>query len=145
MQRLGYGPHITLAVYETIDPKLLTDSMDEVFKSASAVVMTFDRIRIFDGEKPVLWAAPKNTGAIDRWANVLHKLIDPDLCHPHYRPGVWQPHCTLATDIRPEYCDAARNFAKRRISPFEVTFDFAECVEFPPVRSIRSKMLCDGC
>lgn len=145
MQRLGYAPHITLAVYETIDPQVLVDGMNATISGASALVLTFDRIRVFDGEKPVLWAAPKDTGALKQWAGVLHGLIDPDLCHVHYRPDAWRPHCTLASDVRPAYAEAARDFAKRRLTPFDVTFDFADCVEFPPVRILGTQKLSGGC
>lgn len=145
MQRLGYAPHITLAVYEAIDPKVLMDSMTAIFAGASSLVLRFDRIRVFDGEKPVLWAAPKTAGALEEWAGALHDLVDPDLCHHHYRPRAWRPHCTLATDVRPEYAEAARDFARRRLSPFDVTFDFADCVEFPPVRILGSLNLSGGC
>lgn len=145
MQGLGYAPHVTLAIYETIEPEMLADSMKAVFSGAPAPVLTFDRIRVFDGDSPVLWAAPKDVGALEQWAGALHELIDPALCHLHYRPDAWRPHCTLATDIRPEYAEAARDFARRRLSPFDVTFDFADCVEFPPVRILASQNLSGGC
>jgi len=145
MQRLGYAPHITLAVYETVDPDRLVEGMNAIFADAPSLVVRFDRIRVFDGEMPVLWAAPNASAMLEQWARTLHDLIDPDLCHPHYRPGAWRPHCTLATDIRPEYAQAARDFARRRLSPFDVTFDFADCVKFPPVRTLGSLPLSGGC
>ena len=141
MQGLNYAPHITLAVYETIDPDALFAAFDATFAGCTAFSLTFDRMKIFEAAPLVLWAAPRECPALRRVAIAIHQQIDPALCHPHYRPGAWRPHCTLATDIRSEYEAAARDFVKRRLDAFEVSFDVAECVEFPPVRILRTKTL----
>jgi len=141
MQSLAYPPHISIAVYETIEPDRLVEAFETVFDLCPVLPVTFDRIKTFDAENLILWAAPRPCPGLARLAEALHTAIDPKLCAPHYRPGAWRPHCTLATAIRPEYAGAARAFARRKLEPFTVRFDAADCVDFPPVRILRGKKL----
>lgn len=138
MQKLDYAPHITLGIYETVGPELLYEAVDEIFAELAALTLCFKRLSVFDGQSPVLWAVPVASETLALLSQKLHALIDPELCHRHYRPNAWRPHCTLGTDIRPEYADAARDFARRRVSLFEVIFDRADCVAFPPVKILKS-------
>jgi hypothetical protein len=54
-----------------------------------------------------------------------------------YQPGVWVPHCTLATQVTADNKEEAIALAAETIEPFEVLFDKAECVEFYPIRIIE--------
>jgi len=138
MQNLDYAPHITLGIYETVEPDLLCDALDQIFVELPALTLRFNRLNVFDGPSPILWVAPVASETLVLLSRKLHALIDPELCHHHYRPNTWRPHCTLGTDIRPEYADAARDFTRRRVSPFDVIFDRADCVAFLPVKILKS-------
>lgn len=138
MSSLGYRPHITLAVYEEIDARELSEAVHSVFGTARSVRVVFDRIRYFDSSPLVLWASPKDSSRLAELHAVLHGRIDPALCHRHYRPGHWVPHCTLATRVLDEKREEALAFAATPLEPFEVVFDSADCVDFPPVRIIES-------
>ncbi len=59
----------------------------------------FRRIRWFSGPPLVLWAEPTADQVLARWHASISAIIDPAHCHPHYRPGAWTAHCTLATRI----------------------------------------------
>ena len=101
----------------------------------------FTRLRVFDDDPLVLWAEPSPLGALGSAHARVHARIDPRLCHPHYRPDAWVPHCTLGTQIAAEHRNAAAALAARSIQAFEVLFDVADCVSFPPVVVIEERPL----
>ena len=138
MAALAYPPHITLAVYDHLDHDCLRAALTTAFEGTSALCVTFDRIGWFDGMPLVLWASPKPSDALARTHTMVHGVIDPKLCRPHYRPGAWVPHCTLATKVIESRRDDALAFARRAIAPFDVLFDAADVVAFPPVAVIQS-------
>ncbi len=134
MRALRYPPHLSLAIYEDIDQAQLRDAVETVFGGQSKVTLTFRAIRHFDIEPLVLWAAPDDADVLQRRHAALHETIDPQLCHPHYRPGAWVAHCTLATRIADDRRQQAVEFAAAGIQPFELVFDRADCVSFQPVQ-----------
>jgi 2'-5' RNA ligase len=138
MAALAYPPHITLAVYDRLDHDCLRSALTTSFEGTSALRVTFDRIGWFDGMPLVLWASPKPCDALARTHMIVHGAIDPKLCRPHYRPGAWVPHCTLATNVSASRRDDALAFARHAIAPFDVLFDGADAVAFPPVAVIQS-------
>lgn len=134
---LNYAPHLTLARYENIDPNLLTAGLD-AFNGVYRISLVFDRICIFDAEPLVLWLSPRLDSRLLEVHAKLHALIGELRSDPHYRPGVWQPHCTIASAVSPEQKLAAKAFADRPIEPFAMTFDIADALEWPPVTQIGS-------
>jgi 2'-5' RNA ligase len=141
MAALDYPPHLTLAVYDDIPPDRLRAVLSEAFAGTSPLNLTFTRLRAFDGVPLVLWADPSPSAALAGAHARVHARIDPRLCHPHYRPGAWVPHCTLASQIMPEHQAEAAAFAGRSIWAIEVVFDVADCVSFPPVVVIDERPL----
>jgi 2'-5' RNA ligase len=141
MTGLNYPPHITLAVYDDIDPALLKAAVADAFAGASALSLTFARIDYFDTDPLVLWAVPSAHSGLTGAHRAVHARIDPRRCHPHYWPSVWVPHCTLGTKIKADRRAEAVKFAARPIQPFRVTFDVADCVSFPPVVVLEEQRL----
>jgi 2'-5' RNA ligase len=144
MAVLNYPPHITLAVYEDIDPDRLKVALRSAFTEAPALHLTFARLRVFDGDPLVLWADPLPSPALARAYAAVHARIDPAKCHPHYQPGAWVPHCTLGTEIKNEHRVEAIAFTDRPIEPFDVLFDVADCVSFPPVTVLEEHVLLES-
>ena len=142
MATLGHPPHVTLAVYDDVAAERLKVVLDEVFAGAAAVRLTFNRLRFFDSVPLVLWAEPAPSQAlVDAHAQV-HARIDPAWCRPHYRPGAWNPHCTLGTDVQSARREEAKSFAGRRnVNLRDIVFDVADCVSFPPVAIVAEQQL----
>lgn len=140
IRALGYPPHITLARYPEI-------ARDQLFAAAAALdderalSLTFDRIGIFETDPIVLWLAPRADPHLFAMHERLHGAIGAASCDPHYRPGQWTPHLTLATSIPANRHGAALAFAARPFDPFAVTFGSVECVSWPPVRVLRRRPL----
>lgn len=137
MQALNYPPHVTLAIYDRIDEPLLRTALRSVFDDCPAFELKFEKVSCFEDPAFVVWAAPAHSDLLQRAFAAVHEVIDPSICREHYRPHVWVPHCSLATDVTENNRAAAKSLALQPIEPFEVMFDRADCVEFPPVRIIE--------
>lgn len=140
MVALGYPPHLTLAVYDDIPPVQASEVLHKAFAGRPALRLIFTRLRYFD-DPLVLWAEPSPSADLTSAHARVHACIDPRLCHPHYRPGSWVPHCTLGTQILLKYRAEALALAARPISAFEVVFDVADCVSFAPVAVMAEQPL----
>ena len=141
MAALSYPPHVTLAVYECIREEQLRDALHRVFDDQSCISLRFHRLSYFEQPKLVFWAVPDPCEPLMRVHTAIHKLIDPELCEVHYRPNHWVPHCTLATGIKDTNRTEAITLANKSIEAFEVLFDWADCVQFFPVRVIEQLRL----
>jgi 2'-5' RNA ligase len=132
-----YPPHITLAIYDNIRLADLRGVLRHAFSGRPALHLRVTHIATFEQPNPVFWAAPDPSDGLSRAHASLHRLIDPSLCHEHYRPNNWAPHCTLAMNVPIANVAKARELAARPMQPFEVTFATADCAEFHPIRVIE--------
>lgn len=137
---LGYVPHLTLARYEAIDPALLVAACDTL-NAERRITLVFDRICLFETSPMVLWLRPRPSDLLMKLHARMHEVVGEAPCDPHYLPGTWHPHCTIAASVPPEREVAARAFAAEPIRAFELTFDALDAVEWPPVRVIASRPL----
>lgn len=143
MRALGYRPHFTFAIYDppSISEKTAWDAMQAAVIDEPQLRIEFKRIRWFEGSPLVLWAEPTSNEALSRIHSSISAAIDPAHCRPHYRPGMWTPHCTLGTRIDDEFRGDALAFARSFDRRIEVLFDVVDCVAFPPVRIISEQRL----
>jgi 2'-5' RNA ligase len=143
MARLGYPPHVTLAIYDVdaVREAEVRAALDQANQNLLAITLTFDAIRTFDGSPMVLWASPRPNTILLDVHGAIHSVIDPVHCRPHYRPGAWVPHCTLATSVRNDRRDAALSFATAFRKEMEVTFDALDCIRFPPLAPFELRNL----
>ena len=94
---LGYPPHLTLSIQpDTVDPGQLRTAIGQCAEGWDAEPLRFAGFGVFVAPEPVLWLAPVVTdGLLAR-----HAALAGALAHlprdPHYRPGAWVPHVTLA-------------------------------------------------
>ncbi len=137
MAELEYPPHITFAIYDAIPTDRLKAALRLVFSTQSALSLVIDRLGYFDHPAFVLWAAPAETADLLTLHAAIHDQLGRARCRPHYRPGVWVPHCALAVQVRDDRRAEAMSFAAQPIEPFEVLFDTADCIAFPPVQVIE--------
>jgi 2'-5' RNA ligase len=136
MAALNHPPHITLAIYSSIGEDRLRAAMRQVMDAHPPIQLTFRSIQRFDHPRLVFWAAPDASNVLLYAHARVHQLIDPKLCHEHYRPGSWVPHCSLAMNVTAENKPHALELAASPFEPFQIVFGFADCVEFVPVRMI---------
>ena len=140
VRSLNYGPHLTMARYEDMDPERLLAGL-ETFDGVRPITLTFDRIRVFDTEPLVLWLSPHPDPRLSDIHARLHAVVGERLSDPHYRPRSWRPHCTIAASVAPEFRFAANAFSETAIEPFALTFDVADALRWPPIVPMGSRTL----
>jgi 2'-5' RNA ligase len=141
MAALDYPPHVTLAVYDGIPEHQLRETLRSVFLAHRPLSLRFSKLAFFEEPQLVFWAAPDASEALLNVHAAIHRLVEPSLCREYYRPHAWAPHCTLATQVSTANKEKATALAAKKIQPFEVVFDQADCVEFHPVRIIEECVL----
>ena len=142
MEALNYPPHITLAIYDDIGVDTLIATVESVFEGVERMRIRFDKLGYFEGpDAIILWAAPVLPDVARRVHERIHSEIDPGLCRPHYRPGSWLPHCSLALTVNPGRKKEALSMVEKPIEPMEVVFDVADCASFLPVHVLHEKVL----
>ncbi len=100
MVAMQYPPHITLAIYDEISTSDLFAGFESALVHLDRVTIRFDSLGYF--ETPfgiVVWVSPTLPEQVTAAHHSIHTEIDVDLCRKNYRPGIWQPHCSLATSI----------------------------------------------
>lgn len=130
----GYGPHVTLAIHDGLEMLEIGAATAQLFDGAVAVELIFEAVRWFDGPSLTLYAAPAPSQDLDELVRKLNRTIAPERCHPHYRPGCFIPHCTLATKIGADRRGDAIAFARGKRIGFRAAFTAGEVVSFPPPR-----------
>jgi 2'-5' RNA ligase len=140
IRKLDYAPHLTLARYEDVNSSLLSAAL-EIFDATPAFALAFDRICCFDTEPLTLWLAPRHDARLADVHARVHAVVGEHRSDPNYRPGVWQPHCTIATAIRADVKVAAKAFAATPIEALSLTFDRVDVVAWPPPILIDSRGL----
>jgi 2'-5' RNA ligase len=143
MRALAYPPHVTFAVYDgdAVSEEQARRAIERAAMGEPQVHLTFDRMRSFAGPPLVLWLAPQPRAPLERMHRAIHAAIDPALCRPHYRPGAWTPHCTLAMRVSDPRRDDALEFAQNFRGGVAVVFDVVDCMAFPPLRVAAERKL----
>lgn len=129
---LGYRPHVTLGVWpEAADPAALLPTAPGEERE-----LEFAALGVFPGALVVL---PVVTAALlaDQ-AAWLAGLAEPQ---PHYRPGAWVPHATLAKAVAPAQIGRALQIAAAHWAPFRARCDALEVVRFRPVERLARRAL----
>lgn len=139
--RLGYAPHVSLAVLPDEAP------ISEIEEAVSRAVigwvplsMILAGFGIFAGTPPVIWAAPVVTA--DLLAHHASLCVDlvPFGIHPHYRPGYWVPHVTLSQEGSSS-ARAIEVVTSIWDGPITARLERVELVRFPLVTVLRSQRL----
>lgn len=95
--RLGYPPHVTLSVHpDPADAAMLKEAVARLAAGWTAEMLAFAGFGIFAAPQPVLWLAPVVTGSLLARQRAAAEALAHLPGDPHYRPGAWVPHVTLA-------------------------------------------------
>lgn len=143
MRGLSYPPHITFAIYDAADAseQVAIATIKSMAERRSDIEIAFDRIRTFDGPPLILWADPAPRQTLHELHHLMHSAIDPKFCRPHYRPGRWVPHCTLAMRTLPDRNADALAFARDFRGRLRVVFDVIDCARLDPLNVVAEARL----
>ena len=138
--RLGYPPHVTLAVWPDEAPvEPLAAAVGRFGAEWDALPVALAGFGVFPGTPAVVWAAPVATEALLARKAALVAAVPDAPCHPHHRPGDWVPHATLGrTDALGR---AMEVLAALWRGPISGRLHRLELVRFPPVAVLRGAPL----
>ena len=111
----GAPPHMSVAVLEEQPPPSLRDMLAAFAKRSASIATRLSAVGTFPGEAGVVFLAPVVTGQLLTFHQRLHEQLA-DFNIPLldlYCPGLWVPHCTIATDLPVENVLSAINLAQR--------------------------------
>lgn len=97
-RRLGAPLHLSLAVYDALPAEPLAPRLAAFAQGLAPLPLALAQLGLFPGERPVAFLGP----LVDEPLLALHRRFHErfaDLaaaCWPHYRPGQWVPHVTIA-------------------------------------------------
>lgn len=138
--RLGYRPHITLAICPDTTPEAaLLDAVARVAPAHSALPVRLASLGVFATDPAVVFLA----AVVTRPLLALHAAVLAALAglalHPHYRAAAWVPHVTLAKDL----ASAAEAIAALPAPDLPIAGSLArlELVHFRPVRLLATHAL----
>lgn len=140
--RLGYAPHLTLAVLPDTAPAAeIENAAFHVAENWAPFSVVLAGLGVFPGTPPVIWAAPAVTGGLLASHAALLESLAPFTVHPHYRPGNWVPHVTLSQKGPPSAARAVEVLASAWDGPICARLERVELVRFLPVKILRSQAL----
>jgi 2'-5' RNA ligase len=132
--RLGYPPHLTLAVLpDTVPAPSVEAAVLRMAAAWDVLPVTLAGLAVFPGTPPVLWAAPVPSTSLLARHGMLHAALAPLPVHPHYRPGGWVPHVTLAAEGRSPAATMLNAALSAWEAPIEGYLGRIEFVRFRPV------------
>ena len=142
-RRLNIEPHISLAVYDGLDPEPLIRALDRFSDGMHAPVVKLSGLGLFPGPAAVLFAAPVVSAELLALHRDFHAAIDSAgaACWPYYLPGNWVPHVTLGEQLTPEEAGAAISGAMGLWQPMSASLHRISLVAFHPVELLWHRPL----
>ena len=138
--RLGYAPHLTLAVLPDAAPATeIEKAVFHVTKDWSPFSVTLAGLGVFPGAPPVVWVAPAVTGELLARHAALHEGLAAFAVHPHYQRNHWVPHVTLSQGGPSSAARAAEVVTSIWDGPIRARFEQVELVRFQPVEILRGQ------
>jgi 2'-5' RNA ligase len=140
LTRLGYRPHVTLAIYDAADDAELRGRLERYAAQSAPIDVAFTSIGVFPAAEHAAFLAPASSLALAHaHARLLAELgLEPRAQH---RPGAWTPHCTLVSTLDDTTLLAALTVLHRDWTKLDATLDRLQLVRFPPVEVLWDRAL----
>lgn len=132
MPRLGYPPHVTLGVFDRLEPAAAQPVLRERAAAFAGLTFRFHGLAVFPGAQNVLWLAPLPDPRLLALQAELQDALGVET-HVHTKPGQWMPHCTLAVDLDAARLQQAMNLLAAAWQPIEGAAVGLELLRFEPV------------
>lgn len=138
MLRLGYPPHLSLAVLDDEPPLAVVEGAFEAVTDASAFRVQLGGVGRFPGT-PILWLAADGGAVLGDLHRRLLGHLPVQQVREHYRAGAWVPHVTLQMEGDADRALAIGGALWPEARPARVIR--LDLVQFPPVAVLRSMAL----
>ena len=93
--RLGYKPHITLAMYREIDEAVIVAKLDKFIATERSIPVEFPN---FSVDKGAIFSQPRENAALRKFHARFERKLGKsfrDIDHA----GRWMPHCTIGMEL----------------------------------------------
>jgi 2'-5' RNA ligase len=141
---LGAVPHLSLAVWEGIEPDALRPRLEAFAGRLAPPTLRLAGLGLFGGPSAVLFLLPVPTPALLACHADFHAAFADldEQCWPYYRPGQWVPHVTLAGGLDATAIGAAASAVTPGWMPIEASLVSLGLIRFRPVETLyRLKLL----
>lgn len=100
MAQIGASPHVSLAVFDSVDTSTLIDVVHSFAEDTSEFNIRLSSIGIFPGKENVVFLAPVITIELLALHQRFHDRLNAAelISDPYYLPGAWVPHCTITME-----------------------------------------------
>ena len=138
LQGEGIQPHITLAIFDTLDCQTCETKVAGLAKRLKGVNLEFVSVGIFHTESPVVYLAPTVTQELLASHLELHTMLAGHATHAWelYLPGNWVPHCSLAMEFPPRKLQKAIPVCMQIKLPLSVPVAALGVVQFEPLQPV---------
>jgi 2'-5' RNA ligase len=140
MPDLGAYPHVSLAVFDEIEPARIRPVLESFAGSHRPIQVRLASVGTFPSEEGVVYLAPVVTPELlALHADFHERLRESGLVGwEYYLPGRWVPHCTVGIFLPPE--KVPETVSRVRAADVFGPADLVEVtlIEFKPVRTLLS-------
>ncbi len=133
--KLGDRPHVSLAVFGSVDIPCLIEMVREFFYQLPSFPVILSAIGTFPTSDNVLFLSPVPTSHL----LLIHRKFHQQLKCSHlrsssyYYPQKWVPHCTIELELPEEQFTTALTAAHKFFIPLKGHFTSVGIVSFQPV------------
>ncbi|MEX2015302.1 MAG: 2'-5' RNA ligase family protein [Candidatus Hydrogenedentales bacterium] len=146
MSESGSLPHVTLNIFDTLDVDKARALLAARAAQTPPLPIDLASFGIFPGESPVLFLEPVVTRELLDLQHELHDALS-DIGEgpwPHYLPGNWVPHCTVALEFPPELMGDVIDTCMDTALPIHASASALALVDFPPLTYLAKYPLVTG-
>jgi 2'-5' RNA ligase len=134
----GARPHISLCVYDSIDPSLAAKRLETFAHRIGTIPFQLEAVETFPGSNGVAFLAPGPSEELLEIQKTFHKdFVDyRATAFQYYFPEHWKPHCTLAEGISSQEIERAIAVCRRAPLPIRGLLVQIGLIEFRPIKEI---------
>jgi len=137
LYRLGYRPHVTLAMYHEIDVARTVAKLERFAATMHPVAVEF---RNFSLNKSSIFSQPTENAELRKWHARFERRFGRsfrDIDHA----GIWMPHCTIGMELPTAQIGAAVDKILAKWAPIKGTLERVALIKFRPGEVLWSKRL----
>lgn len=127
-------PHISLAVYHSIDWQELHSCLQQFVSQQNSFGLNLLEIGSFVGEESVMYIAPRNSKELVSFHRQLHEKIQSLLSYQQmwtfYQPKAWKAHCTMGIHLSEKKLKEALDFMHKHFTPIFTSIQKIVLVEY---------------
>jgi len=134
---LGVRPHLSLTSFPDGAPSRLDSALMQIAQRTKPFSLLLESVQYFPTTEGVVYLAPAQSAHLLACHRELHALIQefPERRNAYYEPGVWIPHCSIATDVPPAIRAALVARAQQAIG-LEVSVRYIAAAAYRPAREL---------